>query len=502
MVVATPAPAGGGPGGGALGVVAPPAEVWSVNPLIGNFNPGTKTGQAIFEKKTKGLPAGSRFTATKKDAQAIRRFLQGKSATLGEVVTRIPVAFDGAGLPTSHANLLTEYSSISSDRLIREAHKRFSTGVDEGDELPAPPYKLKVLDPANVDADKTTFYARVNSQVNMELIKNILDDADYAKLILKQNAFTFHDDTTGIGLIDGPCLTKMLMDRVDPNVVVGVEVLRQQLENVKLHTFKNNVDDMLMNMEENYVKIVENHSTCESIRRYCLNALLSGPNAKFNSFIDRIKDDIDSQTGLNKDMTFDQICTAARAKFNNMEASNEYNKVDPKDATILALTTRLEVMEKSAHATTSTGRVGGGGGGGGTGGGTAGKGVTKSNPTGEWTGGIATWRTIKKGPTATAPDGTTVWWCPEHVHPQGLFNGTYGWHKPEDHATWKADLRARQGKKPASGGTGGTTNANLVLPGSEKLAISQRLKEVLCSRLCLSDEDAENYCNEVCQSKD
>ena len=184
-------------------------------------------------------------------------------------------------------------------------------------------YKLQDLDPANSQDDKKTFYSRVDSQVVTELIKNILSDTDYCKLILKRNMFTFEDDSTGIGLIDGPYLAKLLMDRVDPNVVVGVEVLRQKLENVKLHPFKNNVDLMLMDMEENYLKILENHSTCESIRRYSLNALLSGPNAKFNSFIERIKDDIDSQTGLNKDMTFDQICSAARSKYNNMEASNE-----------------------------------------------------------------------------------------------------------------------------------------------------------------------------------
>ena len=122
------------------------------------------------------------------------------------------------------------------------------------------------------------------------------------------------------------------MDRVDPNIVNGIEVLRTKLESVKLHSFGNNVDAMLTDMEQNYVKILDNHSTCESIRRYCLNALLSGPNAKFNSFIELIKDDIDSKTGLNKTMSFDELCTTARSKYNNMDACDEYSKVDPKDA--------------------------------------------------------------------------------------------------------------------------------------------------------------------------
>ena len=84
----------------------------------------------------------------------------------------------------------------------------------------------------------------------------------------------------------------LLMDRVDPNIVIGIEVLRAKLESVNIHSFGNNVDAMLTDVEENYVKILDNHSTCESIRQYCINALLSGPNAKFNLFIERIKDDI------------------------------------------------------------------------------------------------------------------------------------------------------------------------------------------------------------------
>ena len=51
----------------AAAVLAVP-ERWHVNPYHGKFNSSTKTGQAIFEKKTKGLPGDERFTATKKDS--------------------------------------------------------------------------------------------------------------------------------------------------------------------------------------------------------------------------------------------------------------------------------------------------------------------------------------------------------------------------------------------------------------------------------------------------
>ena len=52
--------------------------------------------QVIFEKKTKGLPADERFTATKKDSQGIFCLLQGKYSLLGAVVTRVPQEYDAA----------------------------------------------------------------------------------------------------------------------------------------------------------------------------------------------------------------------------------------------------------------------------------------------------------------------------------------------------------------------------------------------------------------------
>ena len=66
-------------------------------------------------------------------------------------------------------------------------------------------------------------------QVVTELIKNILTDAEYAKVMLKRSIFTFEDDTTGIDLIDGLCLLKLLMYRVNPNIFIGIEVFARSL---------------------------------------------------------------------------------------------------------------------------------------------------------------------------------------------------------------------------------------------------------------------------------
>ena len=72
-----------------------------------------------------------------------------------------------------------------------------------------------------------------------------------------------------------------------------------------------------------------------------LKALLSSPNPKFNAFINRIKDDIDSGIGFNNHMLHDDLVTESRAKYNNMVPSNEYSKLDPKDAKIIPLKKNL-----------------------------------------------------------------------------------------------------------------------------------------------------------------
>ena len=76
-----------------------------------------------------------------------------------------------------------------------------------------------------------------------------------------------------------------------------------------------------------------------------MNVLLSGPNPKFNAFIERTKDDIDSGIGLNNHMLHDDLATAARAKYNNMVSSDKYSKLDPKYAKVLALTAKVTALE-------------------------------------------------------------------------------------------------------------------------------------------------------------
>ena len=84
----------------------------------------------------------------------------------------------------------------------------------------------------------------------------------------------------------------------------------------------------------------------ESICRYTITALSSGPNAKINSFIDHLNDDNESQAGANKVMDWRDIIDAAQVKYNDMDSFfSQRGTIDPLDAKQLALATRVKTLK-------------------------------------------------------------------------------------------------------------------------------------------------------------
>ena len=99
---------------------------------------------------------------------------------------------------------------------------------------------------------------------------------------------------------------------------------------MKLHNFKNNVDDMLTEIKKGYGKIRNMNSSCESVLRYTLMVLHSDPYKDYNLLIKCIKSDMDSCVGLYAKIPFNQLAVAARNKYLNQKAAGEYVKVDPR----------------------------------------------------------------------------------------------------------------------------------------------------------------------------
>jgi hypothetical protein len=145
--------------------------------------------------------------------------------------------------------------------------------------------------------------------------------------------------------------------------------------------------------------------------------------------------------------------------------------VDPKDAKIVALTTKVEKLENLAQAFATNSSASGR--------------SSESNPKGKkgTKDGkfppLAEWRKKKDGASKVV-DGVTWYWCPKHKV-EGKFDGLYVKHKPEDHDNWKEEQKKRRGKsKKSKTDSGGSSGGN-------SLTLSDKLKSALLTKMS-SDE--------------
>ena len=144
---------------------------------------------------------------------------------------------------------------------------------------------------------------------------------------------------------------------------------------------------MCKSIERHFQAIIENGHAydVETYRRYMLDALLSGPNADFNTRMKSIKSDVDAGYGYNANVAPATLLMSAKQLYTNISRQNEWSKVDPRDAQILALTTALEKQpSKQSHG--SGGYSGSGYGG-------------SKEETIPGMNSLKKWRTINKGPT-------------------------------------------------------------------------------------------------------
>ena len=84
---------------------------------------------------------------------------------------------------------------------------------------------------------------------------------------------------------------------------------------MKLHNYGNDVSKLLDAMETCYQKIINNGKTHDAYRINIYDALQSGPNSEFNSWMQRIIDDHESGTGAHAKQSIDSLISSARQKY-------------------------------------------------------------------------------------------------------------------------------------------------------------------------------------------
>ena len=437
-----------------------------------DINPGDSTGLKLYLQATKEIEKEEDcLEVSVSNAKDVLDYFTALASRFGWARLTNRIAVDG----DETKSIFKQVESLSVEDLKYQAWGYFSVnGI--GNQAGDPPHPLEYDELDDLDGNaiqRSCFYDRVRSDMIAKAIEGHITKQSMKKLRL-ENRFYEWKGADGTVRNDGPTMLYLLLKSVNPATRIGLSNLKEEIEKATLARFNNNVNDLLNNMSGNYTTILQKGVTHEDYVRHLFRALLSGPNSSLNCYIERCKDDWD--TGA--DVTPDSLIQVAKEKYNNMVAQKEWNKTDPKDAKILALTTRLNKLEKekkpAANPTPPAGSnsVGGKG--------TAPKGVQKDGKTYvEGLNYLELWRTIKKGGTINR-DGKKWHWCPKHKM-DGKFNGLYMEQSPDGHDEWEAEkqkkiaaYKERRGKRQKTNGgqsAGAQPKTSLQLSNEMKAAL-------------------------------
>ena len=105
-------------------------------------------------------------------------------------------------------------------------------------------------------------------------------------------------DADGSGYCDdGPILLKLLLDEIDPSTEIGTEMYRKQIQNARLNKFDFDMKKARDEVEFAFRQIVLRGETYDSLRLHVFDLLLSARNSEFLTWVQRVKQDVNTATG-------------------------------------------------------------------------------------------------------------------------------------------------------------------------------------------------------------
>ena len=431
--------------------------IFVTDPYKADINPATDSGQKLFLKATAELDEKKKFDMIMDNSQKFIDLVttDAQSFGWGELVYGIPVSISGTTVGTK--NMLDKYAEITLDMILSQAYRTWgSKTATVADPVPND-HVICDLDAASDQDDKKTFFRRVKSRMIAKRIKGYLKLSDWNTLKNQADKFTW---TSAEGdEYDGPTMLWILINVVNPEIKVTVNDLKKQITTARSKMFGHNIKKLTDFMSTKLREIKEKGGSHEDFLLHLYEALESVPNDDFKAEIRTSRREWEKGAKTDPDTV---ILNAVKLYNNkNVPGNQTWTHKDPKDAKIIALTTKLEQLTK-VFASALDGDSGG-----------AAAFTTTNQNKGKID--IEDWRK-KKGAASVERGGKTWHWCPHHKFP-GQFDGLYVTHPPSEHDKWKA-RKDEERKKRSSGKTDNTKKSG---DGTKKqrLTLSNNLKAAL-----------------------
>jgi len=436
-------------------------EEFILDPFSANINPGTESGRKLFLKATEERSESTKMDVKQGNAKEFLDIMtdDAKNFSWGVLVHRLT---DSDGVIRS---ILRDVKKVTLNGVKLQAMKIWHDHSATHQSTLPPTFTTTGIDPANVDTDKPIFYARTRSTMIAKRVLGSISTATKKTLFTKKKDFAWLDGTTGEYNYDGPTILYILMATVNLNTRVGVTGLKEKIRLAKMASFNHNVKDLLTDIATSFNLIIDDGFTHDDIVMDTFNALLTSKNTEFNVYIQRHKDAWEE----GKTFTLDGISADAINKYNNLVHQKIWNKADPKDAKLLALTTEVQDLKSQIKSSEYEGASG------------------TSKCKGNFQ--LEAWR-MKKDVAKKVVDGVQYWWCPHHKR-EGVFDGLYMPHDPnKGHEEWQRRKNERKAKKDKKTNTNSGTSSSATSGSSQSLQLNDSMKRVLMTRFGCSENAA------------
>ena len=454
------------------------------NPFEGDFNPCDPLGQKLFLEATSfEVKDEDKFSIAYENTTKIVDLFSSLSNCFGwgRLVHNIKVSNNTYSIIRNHKMV-----SITDVQLQAESYyapaKHVANPHTDFD------FKIEMLQPEQDNAHKRRFYNRVRSTIIAKAILAHIAPASVKALSLEKSLYTWID-SNGNEKIDGPSLLKVILTKLAPSTVLGVQKLRAKITATRLKDFEYDVVSMLDNMQTNYDEILAQGGSMDTYYTAVFDALLSGGDTTFNSWV------VHRQNAYyenSDDFNIDNLFMGAKNQYTNLVATGQWRK---QETILVASATRIQKLEGGKNSNPSL------------------------NTTNDYIPGttIEKWRGIKRGDTIEV-DGRTFFWCKHHVI-EGKYNGLYvSSHNEANHDLWSSNQkrkishnnsRATEGAQSSpsfsnhassSGNSTATTaphqSVNANGTSDKRLTLSDKMRSVLLTRAGMTESEIDSFLQE------
>jgi len=451
------------------------------NPFESDFNPGEPLGQKLFLEATIfDLKEEDKFSINFENTTKLLDLFSSLSNKFGwaRLIEKVKVG-------TDYKSILKNHRVIPISDVQKQAESYFAPGKHASNPATDVDFNIEQLDPETNSNHRKCFYDRVKSNVIAKAIFQHLSAGAIKSLSLDKAIYTW-SDANGNEKMDGPTLLKLILSKLAPSTVLGVQKLREKISSSRLKDFDYNVISMIDSMQNHFEEILSHGGTMDTYNTAVFDALLSGSDSNFNTWV------VTQQNKFYEDSTsfkIEALIMGAKNQYTNLLAMGQWRK---QETILAALATRIQQLE-STKGKVST--------------------QTNTKNDGDVIPGttIEKWRSIKTLDSVNH-NGKTYHWCKHHVS-DGKYNGLYvSSHDEAHHDLWRSNNRGsnRQQKiqsqnpfvtsatQSAISTHNSDTQSSVSNSGAQSMAsnkqqitLNDKMRSVLLTKAGLTEKDIE-----------